>query len=192
MLILGSQSPRRRDILDFFAIPFTQATSNFNEDSISFDKDPIHYIKQLSNGKARALVDDHPDSLILTADTIVIKDGELYEKPQNTSDSFRMLQTLNGSSHQVYTGMTLCRNDQCYFDYEITEITFHHLNDEALRKYQQQLYLLDKAGSYCVQDAGSVIIKKIEGSFYNAMGLSISVLKKLLLQFQIDLMDYLR
>lgn len=191
-LILGSQSPRRKEILSYFSLPFLQAIPSFDEDSIPFKGDPIKYVNELSKGKAQSLYDAFPNSIILTADTIVFKNGKIYGKPQNEEMAFAYLKELSNSWHTVYTGLTIRKENQEFQDITETRVLFNALTDEQIHTYYRKLPYADKAGGYMIQKAGSIIVDRMEGCYYNVMGFPINSLRKLLLHLGIDLWDYLK
>lgn len=191
-LILGSQSPRRKEILSFFSLPFKTVTSNFYEDSVPFRDNPTEFVCQIAAGKANALVVQFPESIILTADTTVYKDGKIYGKPKDLEDAFTALSELQGDWHSVYTGIALKKGDQLWTTCEETRVLFNPLTPEEIRHYHKQLQWSDKAGGYAIQMAGGLAINKIDGCYYNVMGLPINSVRKLLLNLNIDLWDYLK
>lgn len=191
-IILGSQSPRRKEILSYFALPFAQATPPFDEEAVPFEGNPIQYVKQLSKGKADALLPLYPDAIILTADTIVYRDGKIYGKPKDLQDAFQALTELSGQWHSVFTGVTVCRKNEEYHHCEETKVLFNALTPGEIRHYHQKLQWSDKAGSYAIQMAGGLIVKRIEGCYYNVMGLPINTVRLLLSRMGIELWDYLK
>lgn len=190
--ILGSQSSRRKEILNFFDLPFIQIASNFDEDSILFLENPKNYAQTLANEKAVSLAKRFPSSPILTADTIVYKDAKVYGKPKNKDEAYRFLRELSGGWHHVFTALALKKGDLLLQAVEETKVEFNSLNDEQIQLYHQKLDLSDKAGGYRVQGAGSLAIKSIQGCYYNVMGLPINSLQQLLKQIGIDLWDHLK
>lgn len=192
MLILGSQSPRRKEILSYFSIPFRQETSHFDEDAIPFNGKPIEYALQLAQGKANSLGEKFPNDLILTADTIVYRDGEIFGKPSDEEHAFQIISKLAGHWHCVYTALVLCQKGQFFHTVEKTGVLFNHLTDEQVRSYCQKTHVYDKAGGYAIQGAGGLIVKRIDGCYYNVMGLPINGLWHLLQQVGINLWDYLK
>jgi septum formation protein len=191
-IILGSQSPRRKEILGYFSLPFEQATSHYDEDAIPFCGDPHLYVRTLCEGKSMALIPHYPDAVIITADTIVYKDGKLYGKPRDAAHSHEILAELSGDWHTVYTGITVRKGQDVYTEVEGTRVLFNVLTKEAIQQYQEQLHCEDKAGSYLIQQAGSLIVKQIDGCFYNVMGLPINTLWHLLKKVDIDLWQHLK
>lgn len=194
MIILGSQSPRRKEILSFFSIPFQQVASDFDESSIPWEKDPISYSLKISQAKARAFKQGRQP--ILTADTIVYKNNQLYLKPKDEKDAFNILNELaNGSPngwHSVFTAVTLKKGDLEFSDVEETRVLFNPLSDFQIDQFIKKLPYKDKAGAYFIQNAGSLLIKKIDGCFYNVMGLPINTVQKLFSKINIDLWNFLR
>lgn len=190
-MILGSKSPRRKEILSYFSIPFQQVDPGFDEDTVPFEGDPIKYATEVAKGKGTALAMRYPDEVILTADTIVMCNGNLYEKPKNEREGFSILKELSGKWHGVHTGLVVTEEKKQRSHVEITKVLFNDLTDEKIRLYQKALHCADKAGGYAIQQAGSLIVKKIDGCFYNAMGMPIFALQSLLLPSGIDLWHHL-
>lgn len=191
-LILGSQSPRRKEILGFFSLPFRTANSNFDEDSVPFHDNPANYVCEIAVGKAKALAPLYPKSLILTADTTVYKSGKIYGKPKDTEDAFRALSELAGEWHSVFTGLALVSDDKLWTAFEETRVLFNPMTHKEIRHYHKMLHWSDKAGGYAIQMAGSLAVKKIDGCYYNVMGLPINSLRQLLMNVKINLWDYLK
>ncbi|MBU6382986.1 MAG: septum formation protein Maf [Verrucomicrobia bacterium] len=191
-LILGSTSPRRREILDFFAIPFTQASPHFDESLIPFQGDPIAFAKEVAIGKAQALKHRFPHDVILTADTIVYQNGKIFLKPESLKEAHAMLKELSGKEHQVFTGVAVLHKNEIFSDVEQSRVFFHELTEPQIQIYHENFHPLDKAGGYAIQKAGSLIVKRIEGCYYNIMGLPIHTVRRLLLKAGIDLWDFLK
>jgi septum formation protein len=192
MILLGSGSPRRKEILSYFNLPFEQVSSPFDERSIPFQGNPIAYATELAVQKARALSISHPDKVILTADTIVTKGSELFNKPTSLKERKEMLLKLNGQWHSVITSLCVCRNSEEVTGYDQTEILFHTFCDEEMEKYLLGFEGMDKAAGYGIQQGGSCIVKRMEGCFYNVMGLPLTPLRSALKAFDIDLFDYFK
>lgn len=190
-LVLGSQSPRRKEILEFFSIPFTQANPSFDESSLPFNGDPEDYVCSLSKGKSETLVDQYPDSTILTADTIVFREGKVYGKPKDKEEAFQFLSELAGNWHSVYTGVTLQNREKTVSKAEVTRVLFNDLSPEQIHHYLAQINWADKAGSYAIQMSGGIIIRKIDGCYYNVKGLPINIVEDLLKHFDVVLWEHL-
>lgn len=189
-IILGSQSPRRGEILRFFSLPFIQIPSNFEEESIPFTGDPIQYVETLAKEKGAILSIEHPENFILTADTIVYLEGKVYNKPKDRQEAISFLQELSGKWHTVYTALVLSYPGGQYVRVEETRILFHDLKENHIHNYLNYINFLDKAGGYAIQQGGSLVVKKIEGCYYNVMGLPLNALKELLNLVNIDLWEY--
>ncbi len=190
-LILGSRSPRRAEILRYFSLPFEQISSHFEEELVPFQGDPIQYATTLSEGKGLSLSPQYLQATILTADTVVFKEGQIYNKPATDEENFEMLKKLNGSWHSVFTAVTAIQGRKKATICEETRILFHHLADLELQKYHRAFHGKDKAGGYSIQMGGSLIVKRMEGCFHNAMGLPINGLHRVLKEVGIDLWHYL-
>lgn len=191
-LILGSQSPRRKEILSYFSYPFIQDTSFFDERAVFPHENPAIHAQQLSTGKAKALLEKHPHSTILTADTVVYKDGKYFDKPVNENEAFDHLKFLVGDWHEVITALTLIHQNQIFEGQETTRVLLNDLTSDQIVLYHTQLPCADKAGGYMIQGAGSIIVKKIEGCYFNVMGLPINLLQTMLKKVGIDLWNYLK
>lgn len=190
-LLLGSQSPRRLEILQYFNLPFEQVSSDFDEESFPFDGHPVHYVSALAKGKAESLAARYPSAMILTADTIVYREGKIYGKPKDDQEAFSYLKELVGQWHEVYTGLALYTLGNYYQGVEETKVLFNALTDEQITAYHQALPISDKAGGYMIQGAGGLIVNRIDGCYYNVMGLPINTLSSLLKKCGIDLWRHL-
>lgn len=191
-LILGSQSPRRKEILSYFSLPFEQATPPFDEDSVPFNGDPAAYVCSIAKGKAESLHKRFPDAIIVTADTTVYREGKNYGKPATEEQAFEFLSELVGQWHSVYTGITVYKGREEYSRAEETRVLFNPLTPEEIRHYHTKLHWSDKAGGYAIQMAGGLIVRKIDGCYYNVMGLPINTLRDLLRNIGIELWEYLK
>lgn len=190
-IILGSQSPRRKEILSYFSLPFIQVSPSFDEEAVPFQTKPEEYVCTLSQGKAASLSHQYPEALIITADTIVFRTGKIYGKPSNDEEAFASLSELVGKWHTVYTGVTVQQGNKVASQTEATQVLFNGLNPEQVRHYIARTDCADKAGGYAIQMAGGLIVRKIDGCYYNVMGLPINTLAFLLKRFGISLWDYL-
>ena len=157
--ILGSQSPRRGEILNYFNLPFKQISSDFDEASIPFQGDPQAYVQALAKGKGSSLLSQFLSSLILTADTIVYREGKVYGKPKNEEEAFSYLKELAGQWHSVWTGVHVTLQDQAFQAAEETRVLFHLLTDEQIQAYHHAIPFMDKAGGYMIQGPGSLIVE---------------------------------
>ena len=191
-LILGSQSPRRREILNFFSVPFIQAASDFDETRVPFHGDPEAFVREVAIQKAASLLESYPDHPILTADTVVAMDGRLFLKPESPEEAFGMLKELSGKKHSVFTGVCVTRGKERFSGVEEAFVKFHSLSDSEIHAYHESFHPFDKAGAYAIQRGGSVIVKRIEGCYYNVMGLPLNTTRSLLAKIGINLWDFLK
>lgn len=189
-IILGSQSPRRKEILEFFKLPFTVVSSDFDESSIAFDSSPQDFVETQAKEKALALKERHPEDLIITADTTVYFNHKLFQKPLHEEEAFLFLKELAGNTHQVFTGVSVLRQEKLLTDIAMTHVTFYPMSDNEIWRYIRATHPLDKAGAYGIQGLGSLIVSKIDGCYYNVVGLPVRTLSKLLNNFGIDLWEH--
>lgn len=190
-IILGSQSPRRKEILGYFNLPFQVEASKFSEESVEFTGDPSLYAKQLSEAKSVTLYAQYPKDIIITADTVVFRNGKIYDKPKNHEEAFKALSELVGHWHSVYTAVTVRKGKDTFTEAEETRVLFNNLTPKEIKQYQEKIHCWDKAGGYAIQGPGGLIVKKIDGCFYNVMGFPINTLQKLLLNVGINLWEHL-
>ena len=192
-LILGSKSPRRREILNFFSLPFRQIESHFDESLIPFNKPPGPHAQELAEAKAKMLSATYPKAVCLTADTIVHFQGQSLLKPKNLDEARLMLRKLSNQMHEVYTGVAITAHGQLFSEAELTRVFFCELTDSEIDRYIAAFHPFDKAGGYAIQGAGSMIVKRIEGCYYNVMGLPLQTVRRLLKRaIGVDLWDYFK
>ncbi|MCP3900125.1 MAG: septum formation protein Maf [Desulfobacteraceae bacterium] len=171
-IILASQSPRRKELLEQACINFDIIPSNIDETCIK-ENSPEKLVKTLSYLKAIDIAKKHPDFWILGADTIVCLDELILEKPDSKKDAEQMLKMLSSKAHTVFTGFTLCclKKDKFITDISQTEVCFKKLSTAEIQWYLNTKEYTDKAGAYAIQGKGSFLIKKINGSYTNVVGL---------------------
>lgn len=183
-IILASASPRRKEILEKTGLKFLVDAGSYEED-MGLPMEPHNLARFLSKEKAKAVAVKHKNALIIAADTIVILKGEVLGKPHTAEESMRMLSMLNGRTHSVITGFTVIdtgSNKKISRSVE-TRVTFSKLTEDEIKAYVKSGEPLDKAGAYGVQGLGAVIVKRIEGDYFNVMGLPISCLTEALKKF---------
>jgi septum formation protein len=185
-LILASNSPRRREILSQAGFAFSVVASDVDE-SFSADIPLAEVPVFLSEKKARVLADINPHAIILAADTVVILDNVILNKPVDKSEAREMLQLLSGKTHEVVTGITLITPKETVSVADSAMVSFRALADWEVDWYVKGGFGLDKAGAYGVQDfIGMAGIEKMEGSFYTVMGLPIFHVFNLLKPYILD------
>ena len=186
MLILASSSPRRRELLTLAGLDFTVSSADIDE-STQPGETPAKYVQRLAVEKAQAVwerrrgEDSDADPLIvLGADTTVVLDGEIMGKPENVFDARRMLEKLAGRTHQVLTGIAAVSRSGVVSDVEVTQVFFDLIDEEELHDYLASGEPLDKAGAYGIQGYAARWIPRIEGCFFNVVGLPLSRTMQLL------------
>lgn len=188
-IILASASPRRIELLKQFNIEFDTIPSDIHE-IIRRNEKPKQAVMSLALEKALQVSNKAPEALVIASDTVVYFD-EILGKPNDYDEAFSMLKKLSGRTHEVYTGIALL-NDYSklkVIDYEVTKVTFNKLSDDDIKDYLLTGEAFDKAGAYGIQGFGALLVNKIEGDYFNVMGLPLSKLNVLLKKFvQIDLM----
>lgn len=176
--VLASQSPRRRALLDQIDCDFTVQVSPA-EETTDEDRPPKETARALAAKKAHPVAAEHPSSLVLAADTVVIHDGDLLEKPSSPAHARRMLRRLSGSTHTVYTGMALQHADseRAVVTGRATHVSFADLSDTEIRAYVDTESPMDKAGGYGIQDhTGPLFVEHMDGDYYNVVGLPLHAL----------------
>lgn len=181
MIILASQSPRRKQLLEQASLTFKILVADTDE---SFDKQtPIAQIPiDIARQKAIAVIPKtNEGDIIIAADTIVHLHGEIIGKPTNHEHAKDILQKLSGKKHEVITGVYVCQNDKSYSFSDSTDVYFNTLSEAQIEYYVTNFKPFDKAGAYAIQEwIGVIGIQKIDGCFYNVMGLPVSKLLSVL------------
>jgi septum formation protein len=185
--ILASASPRRRELLASIGLEFEVKPSHVPEVHQAGEA-PEEYVARLSRDKAQALAAQHPDQWVIAADTTVLLGEELLEKPVDAQDAARMLATIAGQTHIVYTGVTLENAGRDYRDTRVaeSEVRMLPLSAEEIAWYVRTGEPLDKAGAYAVQGIGAMFIESIHGSYTNVVGLPLATLFQMLRRAGID------
>ena len=180
-LILASQSPRRRELLERMGLSGFRTISPNVDEHMDGDLPPAELVRRLSQRKARAVREQVGDAcLIIAADTVVALDGTILGKPADERAAFQMLSALSGVRHQVYTGLTVLRGEEEYTEYEVTGVSFRELRPEEIEDYIRTGEPMDKAGAYGIQGYGALFISGIQGDYYNVMGLPVCRLGQVL------------
>ncbi len=176
--ILASQSPRRKELMGLFHIPFIVRTADIDE-TMDPGKAPFDEVARVSLAKAEA-VERQPEDVVIAADTVVVCDGQVLGKPVDEQDAFRMLSLLSGREHQVMTGLTVLRGDQRVVCTEVTQLRFRTLTPREIWQYIRTGEPMDKAGSYGIQGGGALFAEAIAGDYYNVVGLPVCRLGQIL------------
>lgn len=190
MLILASGSPRRRELLSQAGLVFTVAAADINEDLLP-NEAAAAYVQRLAEEKAQAIWNDHRSTdtsedplIVLGADTCVVCDGHILGKPKDSADARRMLELLSGRTHAVLTGLAAVAADKTVRDVEITQVTFNQIANAEIAQYIASGEPLDKAGAYAIQGYAARWIPRIEGCYFNVVGLPIARTIALLAEVQ--------
>ena len=186
-LILASQSPRRRELMELFHIPFVIRAADIDE-TMDATADPFQEVARVSRKKAMA-VPRQPGDVVIAADTIVVAQGQVLGKPKDEKDAFRMLKLLSGKAHQVMTGLSVVRGDECISCTEVTTIHFRPLSDSEILSYIRTGEPMDKAGSYGIQGGAALFAQSIEGDYFNVVGLPVCRLGLILRQIAPEIME---
>ncbi len=174
-IILASASPRRRELLSRTGIVFTVETADIDE-TIDPSKALTEEIQRLAYRKAKAVLDKHPECIIIGSDTIVTIDQKVLGKPKDREDAERMLRVLSGRTHQVYTGLCILSSRREFSYLSINDIVFDELSEQEIEAYVSSDEPYDKAGAYAIQGLASRYITEIHGDFYAIMGLPIHII----------------
>jgi nucleoside triphosphate pyrophosphatase len=173
MLVLASQSPRRSEILRLAGIPFVVRVADVDE-SVLAGESPAEYVQRLAAAKAGA-VEAAADETVLGADTTVVIDGEILAKPADAADARRMLARLSGRRHEVLTGVCLRRGAVAICEFATTGVMFAAMTTAEIDEYVASGEPMDKAGAYAIQGLASKFVERIEGDYFNVMGLPVAL-----------------
>ena len=184
-IILASASPRRRELLEGLGVK-PEICPAQGEENVDPALSPEETVKALALQKALE-VQSRREGLILAADTVVELDGEILGKPKDRQDAIRMLRGLSGRAHSVYTGVALLRNGQRRVAAERTQVFFRALSEREILAYVDSGEPMDKAGAYGIQGLASLFVERLEGDYFNVMGLPLCLVGRLLQEFGVEL-----
>ena len=185
-LILASQSPRRKELLGLFHIPFAVRVADIDE-TMDETKPPFDEVARVSRLKAEA-IDRSSDDVVIAADTIVVCEGKVLGKPRTEEEAKAMLALLSGRDHQVMTGMAVLRGEIALTCTEVTDIHFRDLTDEEIRAYIATGEPMDKAGAYGIQGGAALFVSHLNGDYFNVVGLPVCRLGMILRSFGLRVM----
>ncbi len=175
-LILASGSPRRREMFDLMGLSYTLCPSDADESLPPCP--PAEMVETLAERKALSVKKNAPGCCVVGADTVVYLDGKIIGKPADKADASRILHLLSGRTHAVYTGVAILTDTKRIVFHEITNVTFASLSDAEITDYIASGEPMDKAGAYGVQGIGAVLVEKVEGCYFNVIGLPIPTFYK--------------
>ena len=175
-IVLASKSPRRRELLENLGLNFAVAVCDTDESIVSKDLPPELYVRELAFIKANAAVRlCDKNTFVIGADTIVVHEGEILGKPLDKADAVNMLKSMSGKTHRVYTGISVIDTDDMHSisEYVMSEVSFRNLSDREIEYYVNNFEILDKAGSYGIQEYASCFVESIKGDYFNIVGLPV-------------------
>ena len=191
MLILASQSPRRREMFDRLGVTYTAVSTDADE-TVSESLSPDEYVKCLALRKAEAAAGlFSKDDLIVAADTVVALDSKIFGKPKDFDEAFDMIAAFSGKTHEVYTAFALVKNGKAYSEAVATRVTFRALSEREIAYYIEKEAPYDKAGAYGIQEMAGIFVEKVEGNFDNVVGLPLCQVEMALKrEFALSLFDF--
>jgi septum formation protein len=180
-LILASMSPRRTELLNRIGVEHEVIPAHVDENS-DVPSEPGEHVCVLAERKALAVATDHPGSLVLGADTIVYHDGDILGKPGDFKHAVELVDRLAGSDHEVYTGLALAGPGSLALEssFEVTRVKFRELSEDEIRNYVATEEPFDKAGAYGIQGYGATLVERVDGCYFNVMGLPLVRLVRML------------
>jgi len=173
-LVLASASPRRRQLLDMLGLEHRVVPPDVDE-SRRDGEDPAGYVLRLAEDKARAVAAREPAALVLAADTTVVLGPDLFGKPATPAEAADMLRRLSGRTHQVYTGVALAFRDRIESALDVSDVTFRPLDAATIAAYVATGEPMDKAGAYAIQGRASKFVDRVEGCYFNVIGLPLAM-----------------
>lgn len=189
-IILASQSPRRRDLLEMLGLDFVSIPANGDE-SFYPGEEPRKGAERIARQKAISVARELNDGLVIAADTVVCCEGEIMGKPRNREDAFEKLSKLSGKQHQVITAFCIIDVFEKAIEIasETTAVFFREISAEEILAYIATGEAVDKAGAYGIQGLASVFVEKIDGCYFNVVGLPLNSLYKALKRHGVDLLE---
>ena len=172
-LILASASPRRKELLSLAGFSFDVITADVDE-VLDASLAPSQLVMSLAYQKAFVVAAGHRQSTVIGADTVVVLDGKVLGKPHSDGEAKEMLRSLSGRTHEVYTGVCLIKGDKVHSFFECTKVSFWPLEDKLIDSYVASGDCNDKAGAYGIQGKGCVLVKGIEGDYFNVVGFPVA------------------
>ena len=186
-IVLASGSPRRRELLETMGLEFSVVPAK-GEEIAPEGAGPAETVMALSKAKAGEVAKSRPESLGIAADTVVWAEGRILGKPKDEAEARAMLHMLSDNTHEVYTGVTVVLGGKTMVGAECTKVFFRRLTDEEIDRYVSTGEPMDKAGAYGVQGKGALLVERLEGDFFNVMGLPVLRLSRMLAQFGVKLL----
>lgn len=188
-VILASASPRRKELLEKIGLRFEVEPANYPEDTHS-GLEPHELARKISLEKAKAVASKHKNAIVIAADTFIILGGRILGKPHTAKEAHKMLETINGQPHSVITGFSIIDTgtSKTLSKSVETRVYIRKLTPAEIDAYVKSKEPLDKAGAYAIQGLGAVFVEKIEGDYFNVIGLPLSALTEALKEFGINIL----
>lgn len=183
-VVLASQSPRRRELLALIGIAHEVMPADIDE-SILDGETPVPHCERLARTKAATLAAQHPDAVVIGADTIVVVDGAILGKPRDATEAFDMLRRLSGRTHTVFTAVAVSLEGETHSDVVEVAVTFRALSDETITAYVATGEPMDKAGAYGIQGYGATIVERVDGDYFAVMGLPVGRMVELMQELRL-------
>ncbi len=185
-IILASGSPRRQELLTSIGVEFSIIKPDVDEEGFDVAHlTPYQLVEFLAEKKAGSVANSHPQAFVIGSDTVVSLENQVLGKPHDEAEAFTMLRQLQGNCHHVISGISVCYNGQCISSHAVTEVTMDPMNDELIRQYIATGEPMDKAGAYAIQGYTSLFIPRINGCYFNVVGMSLNLLNRLVRQVKI-------
>lgn len=180
-IVLASASLRRQELLKRILNDFIIYPSSVDETIVNYKGEPSKYVMEIARLKAMDVSKKYAaKDLVIGCDTIVFLEGEILTKPKDKNDAIEMLRKLSGKFHEVYSGVAIKKDEKLILDYVMTKVKFMQLSEEEILRYVASGEPMDKAGAYGIQGKGGIFVEKIEGCYYNVVGLPLNKLYNLL------------
>jgi septum formation protein len=189
-IILASSSPRRKQLLELIGLKF-QVEPSYIKEIVPDNLKPHDQVITLSRLKAIAVANKHRESIVIAADTIGILDGQILNKPEDDSQAINMLRSMSGKCHSVITGFTIIDSDNKHLISRSieTKVYFRDLTYSEIKSYVKTGEPLDKAGAYAIQGLASIFVEKIQGDYFNVIGLPLCALSLALKEFGVAILN---
>lgn len=185
-IVLASGSPRRRELLETLGLEFSVVPAK-GEEIAPEGAGPAETVMALSKAKAGEVAKSRPESLVIAADTVVWVEGRILGKPKDEAEARSMLHMLSDNTHEVYTGVTLMLGEKEAVGAECTKVFFRRLTDEEIDRYVSTGEPMDKAGAYGIQGRAALMVRRLEGDYFNVMGLPLCRLGQMLEEIGVHL-----
>lgn len=186
-IILASSSPRRRELMEKIGLEFIVDYNEIDE-TLPNNLSLVGAVEHLSLKKAQAVASKYQNGIVIGSDTIVVLDGEVLGKPVHEKDAYTMLSKLQSTVHEVISGLAVLdlESGKSVVSHEVTKVKMRSMSEEMILRYIEAADIEDKAGSYAIQELGAVLVERIEGDYFNVVGLPLFLLSRMLENFNVQ------